>query len=209
MPKSEYPFELGGDVGVSVSWTRKGPVRVDYDGASVGTAADFGSLKTIHRFNTPDGRRLSVEKRKPRFLHPAGLFVELDGEAMPGSAGHPIARVHRASEIILFLGGVNILLCPLLALGILFETSMVHAGVSAIAGLVLLGLGALIHRQHLMWALGLAFGLLLASLLADVAFLVASGGMGPGALAVKIILLMMVFPGFGGIRELRAMQDAG
>ena len=147
MPSAKYALEKDGPKRIEVSW--KGMWKeftVRFDGRKVGTIADSKELKAGRVFLLPDGSGLKVQLVQ-RFIQPE-LQLLRNGRPLPGSASDPEARLKLAYGMVLFVGGLNVVLGLVAELGQVAFLQGIGLGIgSIIFGLLFIGLALLVKRR--------------------------------------------------------------
>jgi hypothetical protein len=206
MPKQAYALEHGGPKRLQLSW--KGTwreVAIALDGEEIGKISGPQELQTGKEFRLPDDSILTVQ-----LMHKlAGTELRLlrDGQALPGTAADPVAKLKTAYVVIYLIAGLNIVL-GLVAwlLDVQFLLS-IGIGQSSIAfGLLFLVLGFFAQRRCII-ALVLAVGIFaldgILSLIVSIA-----QGYAPNMLDIFVRVLLLV-PMIQGITALRGMKKQG
>jgi len=205
MPTKKYALDEGGSERLEVSW--KGGFKkltLTVDGQQIGAVEKPKDLATARTFKSPDGRDISVLLHKG--LQPE-LHLRVDGQHIPGSAGHPMARIKTASGVAFFIAGLNLVLG---LIAVLVESPILDAlGLgyfSLFFGAVFLGLALWIRKASTV-ALGIAIALFGLDGLLTVILTIAEGGNPPTAgIVARIFLLLPLIKAFGAAREARDMM---
>jgi hypothetical protein len=201
MPKQQFALEKGGNKRLELSW--KGGWRnftVKLDGQEVGKIDGQKSLKEGRTFTLNDGSTLSIKLK-------TGLSSELqvlrDGKPLPGSASDPRQKLSNATGVIIFVGGLGLVLGLIAAL---FEVDLLlglgFGWGSVIFGAIVTGLGFLTKKENLaaLWAAIILYGL------DSILSIISAVGVGANpvtGLIVRLFFLAAMYQGIGAIKALR------
>ena len=207
MPTKRYALEPNQPKRVEVAWGaafRNGSVRVD--GVELARFSGQKELKQGRDVQLPDGSILRV--------HLAGtpltkeVQVLRNGVPLPGSPSDPSERLRSSSNVLFFLGGLNIILGLLAVFAQAgFLLSIGFGPASAAEGVALLVLGFFVRRRSSV-AVALAVALLGLDLVASLVTMAAAGGALVGSLFVRGMLLFWVARGFSAARALKRAERA-
>ena len=203
MPKRTYALAEGGPKRLELAWKFNWKdLVVKLDGQQIGGPFSKSDLEQQALVTLPDGHILGV--KLDRSLHQVDLHVHLDGKPLPGSASHPQTQVKGAYGAIFFIAGVNIILgIGALVFGWQVLTDIGGGIGSVIYGAVFLALGMFVMMQRSRIALGIA----LALFILDSALILYSSFSTPDkpgfhGLIMRVVIVVLMFRGFGAISEL-------
>lgn len=203
MPSRKYSLKADEPQRLEITW--KGAwknMKVLVDSQEIGQIDDMKALRAGKDFQIKEGT-LRVQFVM-NFMN-GELRVLLDGEPLPGSSSDPAERVKLSYITLFFIAGLN------LALGIAAEFFQVRflqeLGVglfSAIFGAIFLGLGFLVMKKHSLVALWAAILLFVADGILGLFFTIEAGNEpATGGIVMRIVLLVGLFQGLKGIKQLK------
>ncbi len=209
MAKQSFSLEAGGPKRLVVTWSGiYRDVTVKLDDRTLGKIPNQGALSKGQDFRLPDGSRLHVQLVSTFMT--AELRVLRNGEPLPGSPSDPRARLRNAYLLIYVVGGFNIVVG--LAAALFHVQFLLNAGIglaSFLFGLIFLGLGYLVQKRLLQFALIMAIVLFMMDGLAALVFAAQRGADAPfTGLLVRIILLFPMVQGVPAIKALKARASA-
>ncbi len=210
MPKKEYALEAKGPKRLTLEWSGLWKnMRVQVDGQLLGTIENSAALKAGKEFSIPAGGTLKVQL-KQSFAN-TELQILLNGEPLPGSASDPEQRFATAVNLLMIIGGLNIVAGLVVMLFNVEFLARLGIGLeSLIIGVVFLGLGFATKKTRSMVALALGVGLFgLTSVFSIIGAVGATGRPPIGAIVFRVILFMGMAKGFGALKELKAKEAAG
>lgn len=202
MPKKEFALtgQLGSIQHLKLEWKRNYKNFTIYlDDQQIGLIENRKMLKQSSSFTLPDKSVLSIN------LEGARLHVLHDGKPVTGSDSDPLQIWKNAYQLIMFLGGLWLVLGTLAEL---FEVNLLlNLGVgifSALTGLILLGLGYMAMKRSLT-ALYLAIGLYgLDGVLGFIAIISQEGRTpGVGGFVVRALFLWYMIQGIPALQQIK------
>ena len=179
-------------------------VEVFYQGQSLGVVPSTDALRQGYAFALPTGQQLEVRLQRSQGLQEVALL--LDGQPVPGSATHPRERLKQAWYTLLFIGGLNVVLGLVAALGQVEVLLGIGLGWGSIfEGLFYLGLGWWGYSRQAPVAFGVALALFVLDGLFMLGSSIAAGGYpGIGGLFMRFFLGVFLYRGMQAARQLRA-----
>jgi hypothetical protein len=201
MPKKTYALEKNGPKEIEISWGFAWKdFTVRQNGEIIGTVSSQSELKAGKQFKLKDGSDLQVKLNVG--LAKAGLEVLHDNQFLPGSDLDPVKQVNTAFGLLLFIGGLNILVGILLTafrIPILGEI----AGIGIIAfGLIFTGLAFAVKSRSLV-ALYIAIALLIIDAVSTIAIQAEVGRSSTGWIILRVFFLIYLFRAIKPLKELR------
>jgi hypothetical protein len=230
MPSETYALEIGGPQRLELSRKPfKSEITVRLDGNVIGTIANDEELKKGRTFRLPDGSSITVQLVKTFFK--SEVRVVRDGQPLLDAASDPVNRFEAAHACVFVAGGLSIIFGAF-ALIYQKDSTLYSLGldlVTVISGVALLYLGYLV-KQKSMVALALAVLIFLGSGIwaltvatqrsepAGKSYIDIAGRTGNQArrpsslpkwsLVIRLILLIGMIQGFGGIRTLKQFEGS-
>lgn len=177
-------------------------VEIFYQKQSLGVVPSKEALAQGYAYQLPDGRSLVVQLLSS---YPQELELRIEGGIVPGSATHPRERVKRAWYLLLFVGGLNVVLGAWGAMQSVAVLQQLGLGWGSLAeGLLYIGLGWWGYSRLSVVAFGVALGLLVLDWVLLIATTVGTGNVGFGGLFIRFFFCLAVYRGMQAARQLQA-----
>jgi hypothetical protein len=202
MPKQRFALEKNDSKRLELAWgVGWRNFTVTLDNIEIGKIeGGQKALKQGKSFSLPDGSELVVRLK-------TGLATELqvlrDGQPLPGSGSDPHKKLVNSYGIILFVGGLGLVLGVVAALfGVTFLQELGFGWGSIIFGAILAGLGFMVKKGSLT-ALWIAMGLYALDAILSIAAAMSIGASPVGSIFVRIFFLVAMYQGVDAIKALR------
>ena len=202
-----YALERVGEKDLELSWSGNWEnLKVLYKGELLGVVTTKNEFLEGRRFDLPNGRVLSMRLSTKYFE--SGIFLDVDGEPLPRSAGDPEIKIEIAVILTFFLGSVS------LVLGLIFEVFQIEvlkkvavSGINILVGGLLFILAGFILWRH-RWALVLTIIILILEALVGT-FLAVSNDQEPNisALAFLKIFLLPLLKALGFLNKINKNKE--
>ena len=206
MPKLHYALEPNAPKRLELAWD--GHYRdfaVKLDDEVVGQVPGASALAAGHSLRLPDGSTLLLKTSGNAFINE--LRVTRDGKPLPGSAADPASRLRLCYQLLLAIGGLNLVLGLVAAVLNLRALQALGFGWgSLLLGALYVVLGLLV-RQYSLVALFMALVLYLLQMLFELVLPFLGGG-SPNGLWVlaRVLILIGLLQGIPAIRRLRRAE---
>ncbi len=202
MPTKTYYLDKAKTQELTVKWGMFfRNVEIFYQKDSLGVVPSKYELEQGFHYQLPDGRTLIVQ-----LLHgyTQELELRLEGGIVPGSATHPQERIKQAWYMLLFVGGLNVLLGAWAATQSIVILQQLGLGWgSLVEGLLYIGLGWWGYSRVSPLAFGIAIGLLALDWILLIVNNVGTGNMGFGGMFLRFFFCLVAYRAMQGARQLQ------
>ncbi len=203
MPRHAYAFEPNGTKRLELSWGLFWKnFTISLDGQQVATLQP-ADVKQGHEVPLPDGTTLRVQLK--RGFANAGLEVLRNGQPLPGTSTDPATQVKTAGYVLYFLGAVHSLVG---AVALAFDVRILLKlgfGLSTIGFGFVFALSGFFTLKRSQAALITGITLYALDYVVGLVWSLAAGGRPSlGGIGVRILFIVIMARGIGGIRALKA-----
>ncbi|HRI44516.1 MAG TPA: hypothetical protein PLL78_14865 [Fimbriimonadaceae bacterium] len=202
MPKQQFALEPGGPKRLVVEWKAAfNNAKVSVDGQILSEFPKRRDFEAGGQWTLADGRRLEVRLRSRLFPGPT-VEVMIDGIPLSGSSADPMTRLKNSAGVVLFVGGLTLLLGLIAELAkVDFLLRIGFGWISAGIGLVFIALGFGVLKRS-MAALIAAVSLYVLDIVLTLVAIAETKGP-PTGIVIKVFLLIGMCQGFGALSDLK------